>query len=59
MTVETPDLQHRHAIEGLAALVHAEYPADLSLAEIAETWGPAAGLTRAQVDAIAALERRP
>jgi hypothetical protein len=43
------------AVDGLAALVRAEYPDDLTLAEIAETWGPGEGLTARQIQAIRAL----
>jgi hypothetical protein len=58
MSSQTTDLSAHEATDGLVLLVRAEYPADLSLAEIAETWGRGLGLTTAQVEAIAALERR-
>ncbi len=62
MSSQTTDLWSRCAqiavaVDGLVRLVRAEYPDSLTLAEIAETWGPGEGLTPDQVRAVAALDR--
>lgn len=43
------------AVAALASLVREEYPSDLSLAEIARTWGPP-GVTTAHIEALESVE---